>query len=60
MTMPKFEQERRADIRAIMRDIARQIFKLPATRQAEVSRSLISMLRILEEENRSPIDDIEL
>ena len=58
--MPKAERERRADIRALMRDIARQIWRLPAARQAEVSLCLLSMLRNLEEENRRPIGTIEL
>jgi len=45
------EREKRESIRGIMRDIARQIWRLPAHRQAEVSDRLLSMLRNLEKEN---------
>ena len=51
MTMPKSERERREYVRGIMRDIAREIWRLPPPRQAEVGDRLLSMLRKLEKEN---------
>jgi hypothetical protein len=39
-----------------MRDIAREIWRLPAARQTEISERLLSMLRKLEKENSLPPD----
>jgi len=56
MTLSKSERERRENIRGIMRDIARQIWRLPAARQAEIGDRLLSILRKLEKENALPAD----
>jgi hypothetical protein len=56
MRIPSSEKEKRDNIRAIMRDIAREIWRLPAARQNEVSNRLRSMLRNLEKENNRPVD----
>jgi hypothetical protein len=46
----------RENIRGIMRDIARQIWRLSAARQTEVSDRLLSMRRKPEKENALPVD----
>jgi len=56
MTISNFEREKRESIRGIMRDIAREIWRLSAALQAEVSDRLLSMLRKLEKENALPVD----
>jgi len=56
MTMSNSEREKRESIRGTMRDIAREMWRLPAARQAEVSDRLLSILRKLEKENALPAD----
>lgn len=56
MTLPASEKEKRENLRATMRDIARQIWRLPAARRIEVGDRLLSMLRNLEKENNRPVD----
>jgi hypothetical protein len=58
--MPTSELETREDIRGIMRNIAREICRLPAPRQTEVSDRLLSMLRNLQKENALPVDRTSL
>ena len=54
MWMSRSEKEKRENFRAIMRDVARQIWLLPFPRQDQVRDQLLSLLRDLETENRSP------
>lgn len=56
MTMSSSEKDKRENIRAILRDIAREIWRLSAARQAEVGERLLYMLRKLEKENALPVD----
>ena len=56
MTISNSEREKRESIGGIMRDIAREIWRLSPARQAEISERLLSMLHKLEKQNALPGD----
>ena len=60
MTLDATERKMRGSIRAAMRDIARQIWRLPAPRQAEIKERLLVILHNLETEANRPKHSISL
>ena len=55
MTLPQSERDKRESIGGTMRDIAREIWRLPAARQGEVADRLLVIRRNLEKENARPV-----